>query len=102
MGGRIATQVAAADRDSTVRLPCLLARREAHEGGGSSCCSGIPLHPPGRPTQLRAAHLPAIRRPMLFVQGSRDNFGTPSELDPVLAGFSPARRFTLSLVAITR
>ena len=38
---------------------------------------------------MRAAHLPAIRRPMLFVQGSRDNFGTPSELNPIVAGLSP-------------
>jgi predicted alpha/beta-hydrolase family hydrolase len=26
---------------------------------------------------------------MLFVQGSRDTFGTPSELGPVLAGLAP-------------
>jgi predicted alpha/beta-hydrolase family hydrolase len=26
---------------------------------------------------------------MLFVQGSRDTFGTPSELKPVLASLSP-------------
>jgi len=26
---------------------------------------------------------------MLFVQGSRDTFGTPGELEPVLAGLSP-------------
>ena len=82
MGGRIATQVAAADRDLPVAGLVLL---------------GYPLHPPGRPTVLRAAHLPAIRRPMLFVQGSRDNFGTPSELNPVLAGLSPPP--TLHVVA---
>jgi predicted alpha/beta-hydrolase family hydrolase len=46
---------------------------------------------------LRAAHLPAIGRPMLFVQGSRDNFGTPSELNPILAGLSPPP--TLHVVA---
>ena len=73
MGGRIATQVAA-DRDLKVTGLVLL---------------GYPLHPPGRPAVMRAAHLPAIRRPMLFVQGSRDNFGTPSELNPILAGLSP-------------
>ena len=43
-----------------------------------------PLHPPGKPHQLRTAHLPNIRVPMLFVQGSRDPFGTPAELGPVL------------------
>jgi predicted alpha/beta-hydrolase family hydrolase len=69
MGGRIATQVAAADRDLPVTGLVLL---------------GYPLHPPGRPEQRRDKHLPAIGRPMLFVQGSRDAFGTPAELKPVL------------------
>lgn len=46
---------------------------------------GYPLHPPAKPTQLRAAHLRQIVAPMLFVQGSRDSFGTPDELRPVLA-----------------
>jgi predicted alpha/beta-hydrolase family hydrolase len=45
---------------------------------------GYPLHPPGKPDQLRAAHLAKIRVPMLIVQGSRDPFGTPGELQPVL------------------
>jgi uncharacterized protein len=30
-----------------------------------------------------------VKRPMLFVQGSRDAFGTPSELKPILASLSP-------------
>jgi uncharacterized protein len=29
-------------------------------------------------------HLPAIKVPMLFVQGSRDTFGTPDELWPII------------------
>jgi predicted alpha/beta-hydrolase family hydrolase len=39
-----------------------------------------PLHPPGKPDRLRDAHLPAIRIPMLFVQGTKDPFATPSLL----------------------
>jgi uncharacterized protein len=74
MGGRIATQVAAGDRELPVIGLVLL---------------GYPLHPPGRPTVLRAAHLPAVGRPMLFVQGSKDNFGTPSELTSILDELSP-------------
>jgi uncharacterized protein len=69
MGGRIATQVAATgavDIDGIVLL-------------------GYPLHPPGRPDKLRSKHLPQIKAPMLFVQGSRDTFGTPEELAPILA-----------------
>ncbi len=74
MGGRAATHVAADDPATTI---------------GGIVLLGYPLHPPGRPDQLRDAHLPGVRRPMLFVQGSRDTFGTPVELKPVLAGLSP-------------
>ena len=74
MGGRAATHVAEADATLTLAGLVLL---------------GYPLHPPGRPDQLRDAHLPGVRRPMLFVQGSRDTFGTPSELKPILASLSP-------------
>jgi uncharacterized protein len=89
MGGRIATQVAAGLK---VRL-----KPDTTYDVAGLVLLGYPLHPPGRPTVLRAAHLPAIGRPMLFVQGSRDTFGTPSELNPILAGLSPAP--TLHVVA---
>ena len=39
-----------------------------------------PLHPPGRPDSLRVEHLPRITVPCLFVQGTRDTFGSPEEL----------------------
>lgn len=39
-----------------------------------------PLHPPGKPDQLRTDHFPAIEVPCLFVSGTRDAFGTPEEL----------------------
>jgi len=74
MGGRAATHVASDDPAAAISGIVLL---------------GYPLHPPGRPEALRDAHLPGVRRPMLFVQGSRDSFGTPSELKPVLASLSP-------------
>jgi predicted alpha/beta-hydrolase family hydrolase len=74
MGGRAATHVASADAALALTGIVLL---------------GYPLHPPGRPDQRRDAHLPDVRRPMLFVQGSRDTFGTPSELTPILASLSP-------------
>jgi predicted alpha/beta-hydrolase family hydrolase len=47
---------------------------------------GYPLRPPGRPDKIRAAHLSSITAPMLFVQGTRDAFGTPDELAPFLTG----------------
>lgn len=39
-----------------------------------------PLHPPGKPKDVRSAHLPAIRVPTLFVHGTSDPFGSPEEL----------------------
>jgi predicted alpha/beta-hydrolase family hydrolase len=74
MGGRIATQVAAADP----RLPIV-----------GLIVLGYPLHPPGRPTELRTAHLPSLRHPLLVVQGSRDAFGTPEELRAALGELQP-------------
>ena len=75
MGGRIASQVAAADPQLRLAGLVLL---------------GYPLHPPGRPAERRDRHLPAIARPMLFVQGTRDAFGTPDELAPILEPLRPA------------
>ena len=39
-----------------------------------------PLHPPGKPENLRTAHFPQLAVPCLFVSGDRDSFGTPDEL----------------------
>ena len=74
MGGRIATQVAAGDPQLRLAGLVLL---------------GYPLHPPGKPAERRDKHLPAIARPMLFVQGTRDAFGTPEELAPILSRLQP-------------
>jgi predicted alpha/beta-hydrolase family hydrolase len=41
---------------------------------------GYPLHPPGKPEQLRVEHFPKLRMPALFVEGTRDAFGSPAEL----------------------
>lgn len=68
MGGRIATHLAAQGLESLSGVVCL----------------GYPLHPPGKPDQLRVAHLAAIAAPLLIVQGERDAFGTPEEIRPHL------------------
>ena len=49
-------------------------------------CLGYALHPPGKPQQLRTAHLPHLQVPTLIVQGTRDAFGSPAELQPYIAG----------------
>jgi predicted alpha/beta-hydrolase family hydrolase len=64
MGGRIASQVAALDGKDIAGLVFL----------------GYPLHAPGRPDKLRAEHFQDVSAPLLFVQGSRDAFGTPDEI----------------------
>ena len=43
-----------------------------------------PLHPPGRPEQLRDAHLPRITMPVLCFNGTRDEFCTPELMERVL------------------
>jgi hypothetical protein len=41
---------------------------------------GYPLHPPGKPQQIRVSHLAHVVHPMLAIQGAKDAFGTPAEL----------------------
>ncbi len=43
-----------------------------------------PLHPPGRPAQLRTAHFASLRTPVLFVSGRRDAFGSITELESAI------------------
>jgi len=47
-----------------------------------------PLHPPGRPEQLRIEHFPRLTMPCLFVSGTRDAFGSPEELEAASAQIS--------------
>jgi len=52
-------------------------------------CDGLlllayPLHPPGKPEQLRDAHLPDIKVPVICFSGTRDPFCTPELMNSVL------------------
>jgi predicted alpha/beta-hydrolase family hydrolase len=47
---------------------------------------GFPLHPAGKPSVERAAHLRDVNIPMLFLQGTRDELATPGLLKPVIDG----------------
>jgi len=67
MGGRMASHLAAQGADVAGLL--LL---------------GYPLHPAGKPEQLRVAHLDRIRVPMLFVAGTRDALCDLELLRPTL------------------
>jgi len=66
MGGRVASMVAddLFDDGAIAGLLCL----------------GYPFHPPGKPQQLRTAHLAELRTPTLICQGTRDEFGTREEV----------------------
>jgi uncharacterized protein len=74
LGGRMASQLAAA--------------RDVDEAATDAWWDrlrglvflGYPLHPPGKPQQVRVSHLPHIVHPILVVQGAKDAFGTPDEL----------------------
>jgi uncharacterized protein len=43
-----------------------------------------PLHPPRKPEQLRTQHLPNLHTPSLFVEGTRDPFGSIEEMESAL------------------
>ena len=43
-----------------------------------------PLHPPRKPEQLRTQHLPNLRTPSLFVEGTRDPFGSIEEIESAI------------------
>lgn len=66
MGGRVASMVADALFEAN-RIAGLL-------------CLGYPFHPPGRPQQLRTAHLIDLKTPTLICQGTRDEFGDRHEV----------------------
>ncbi len=57
---------------------------------------GFPLHAPGRPGVARAEHLSAVQVPMLFLQGTRDEFATLELLRGVVQGLGD--RATLHLI----
>ena len=81
MGGRIASQMMAGeDREAL-----------ANDVVGLVFL-GYPLHPPGQPTKLRVEHLEHIKKPMLFVQGTRDALGTPEEIKPFVKNLRPAAK----------
>jgi predicted alpha/beta-hydrolase family hydrolase len=49
-----------------------------------------PLHPPKQQEKLRTEHFPALRLPVLFVHGTKDEFGTVAELKQACTA-TPAR-----------
>ena len=56
---------------------------------------GFPLHPAGRPSQERAAHLFDVQIPMLFLQGTRDTLASLDQIEPLCKKLG--KRATLKL-----
>jgi predicted alpha/beta-hydrolase family hydrolase len=67
-GGRMSSQAQAASPLPAVRGLVFL---------------GFPLHPPGKPSDERAKHLFEVQIPMLFLQGTRDDFAKLDLLEPL-------------------
>jgi len=76
MGGRMATMVAATDGEGFAARAVVLI--------------GYPLHAPGRPDKLRDEHLPDVRVPMLFIQGTRDPLATFDLIERTVASLPNA------------
>ncbi|HZU42090.1 MAG TPA: alpha/beta family hydrolase [Terriglobales bacterium] len=58
--------------------------------------TSYPLHPPGKPEQVRTQHFPRLRTPALFVEGSRDAFASFAEMEAALK-LIPARTTMLGI-----
>jgi predicted alpha/beta-hydrolase family hydrolase len=56
---------------------------------------GFPLHPAGKPSDERAAHLSDVAVPMLFLQGTRDDLADLALLQPLVERLG--KRATLRL-----
>jgi uncharacterized protein len=64
------------------RIASLLVDELAAAGEVCGClCLGYPFHPPGKPGQLRTAHLATLTTPTLILQGERDSFGRRDEVE---------------------
>src|SRR5881396_804710 len=70
--------------------------KEPLPGVGGLVFVGFPLHPPGRPGDERAEHLARVEIPMLFLQGTRDDFADLKLLRPLIERLDT--RATLHLV----
>jgi predicted alpha/beta-hydrolase family hydrolase len=55
-----------------------------------------PLHPPRKPDQLRTQHFFHLQAPALFVQGTRDPFGSVAEIEQALK-LIPGRKQLLTV-----
>ena len=71
------------------RMTSTAAAQQPLEGVRGLAFFGFPLHPSGRPSAERGAHLSGVGLPMLFLQGSRDALADLSLLRPLVRALRP-------------
>ena len=77
------------------RMTSLAASQEQLEKVRGLVFFGFPLHPPNRPGTERAEHLKRVGVPMLFLQGTRDQFAQLDLLRPVCEGLGARAKLQL-------
>ena len=80
-GGRQATMLAS---ESSSHPPSASAAAADSPFVDGLLLLSYPLHPPGKPEQLRTSHFPQLNTPAFFVHGTRDPFGTIAEMNSAL------------------
>ena len=73
-------------RQSSILCAELVSEEAPAEAGPAAglLLLSYPLHPPRKPEQLRTQHFFNLRTPALFVQGTRDPFGSIAEIEQSL------------------
>jgi predicted alpha/beta-hydrolase family hydrolase len=71
------------------RMTSTAQSEEPLAGVGGLAFLGFPLHPPGRPSVSRADHLAQVQVPMLFLQGTRDEFAQRELINGVCENLGP-------------
>ncbi len=93
---RLSLPLVAGGKSFGGRMTSTAAAESPLEGVRGLAFLGFPLHPPGKPGTARADHLDRVTVPMLFLQGTRDEFAEPALLKEVLQRLG--RRATLHAV----
>lgn len=82
-----------AGKSMGARMASMLAAEDGPAFSGKALVFfGYPLHPPGKPERLRDAHLPQIRVPVLFIQGTRDALAEFALIEDVVRRLGPLAR----------
>jgi uncharacterized protein len=90
------TKLIAGGKSFGARMTSQAQAAAALQGVSGLAFLGFPLHPPKQPADTRAEHLAAVQIPMLFMQGTRDEFAQLDLLRPLIQRLGA--RATLNLI----